>query len=92
MQQLDDIWGITPEVKEELMKRYEIMSTNGIKKIKINDWSTKELSKFHYFNYSFAKQIVVYRTMNGNIKNEDLTKINGCPTDKLSIIELYLDF
>lgn len=92
MEQLDDIWGLTPEVKDELLKRYDIQSLKGIKKIKINDWSTKDLSKFHYFNHNFAKQIVVYRTMNGTIKNEDLTKINGCPIDKLKIIELYLDF
>jgi hypothetical protein len=30
--------------------------------------------------------------MHGNLKNEDLTKINGCPIDKLKIIELYLAF
>ena len=92
MSQIDDIWGLTPEVKVELLKRYEIKSFNGVKKIKINELSAKELSKFHYFNFGFAKQIVVYRSMHGNIKNEDLTKINGCPIDKLSIIELYLDF
>lgn len=92
MSQLDDIWGLSPEVKTELLKRYEIKSFNGAKLIKINQLSAKELSKFHYFNFAFAKQIVVYRSMHGNIKKEDLTKINGCPLDKLSIIELYLDF
>ena len=92
MSQLDDIWGLSPEVKTELLKRYEIKSFNGAKLIKINQLSAKELSKFHYFNFAFAKQIIVYRSMHGNIKKEDLTKINGCPLDKLSIIELYLDF
>lgn len=92
LDQLDDIWGLSPEVKEELLKHFEIKSANGIKKIKVNELSVRDLSKFHYFNYAFAKQIVVYRTMNGPIKNEDLTKINGCPYDKLVIIELYLEF
>jgi DNA uptake protein ComE-like DNA-binding protein len=92
MDQLDDIWGLSPEVKEELNKHFDIQTIKGIKKININNLSVKELSKFHYFSHGFAKQIVVHRTMHGNLKNEDLTKINGCPIDKLKIIELYLAF
>jgi DNA uptake protein ComE-like DNA-binding protein len=48
---------------------------------------------FPYFKYSLAKAIVTYRSMNGDFKNsEDLTKINGFPSEKLDIISLYLEF
>jgi DNA uptake protein ComE-like DNA-binding protein len=36
---------------------------------------------------------IIYRSMNGDIKNiEDLTKIKGFPVEKANIIALYLDF
>jgi DNA uptake protein ComE-like DNA-binding protein len=53
----------------------------------------KELSLFPYFKYPLSKNIVTYRSMNGDIKNsEDLTKIKGLSTDKANIIALYLNF
>ena len=67
-------------------------STNSIKKININSASIKELSQFPFFKYNLAKEIVTYRTMNGDIKIEDLTKIKGFPVEKLKIIALYLEF
>jgi DNA uptake protein ComE-like DNA-binding protein len=40
-----------------------------------------------------AKQIVTFRSMNGNIKNiEDLINIKGFPVEKANIISLYLEF
>jgi len=92
MDQLHDIWGLSPEVIEELNKHFQIQTIEGLKKININTMSVSELIKFPYFNHGFAKQIVVHRSMHGNIKIEDLTKIKGCPMDKIKIIELYLTF
>ncbi|UGS23083.1 ComEA family DNA-binding protein [Flavobacterium channae] len=93
MEQFQFIWGISPEAIADLNKRFAVKSNNGIKKIAINDLSQKELAKFPYFNYSLAKEIVIYRTMNGEIKNfDDLTKIKGLPNEKLNLIVLYLDF
>ena len=49
--------------------------------------------QFPYFKYVLAKEIVTFRSMNGEIKNiEDLSKINGFPVDKVKIIALYLEF
>ncbi|OGS74099.1 MAG: hypothetical protein A3G95_02675 [Flavobacteria bacterium RIFCSPLOWO2_12_FULL_31_7] len=93
MEQISFIWGISPEAIEDLNKRFEIKSLGNIKKIKINELSIKELQQFPYFNYTIAKNIVTYRSMNGEIKNiEDLTNVKQFPVEKLKIIAVYLEF
>jgi DNA uptake protein ComE-like DNA-binding protein len=64
-----------------------------VKKIKINDWSVKEISAHPFFSYAQAKEIVIYRSMNEKISNiEDLAKIKQFPVEKIKIIALYLEF
>ena len=93
MEQMNDVWGLSPEVISELNTRFKAVIPSSFKKIAINDASLKELSQFSYFKYALAKQIVTYRSMNGNINNiEDLSKIKGFPVDKAKIISLYLEF
>ncbi|QSW90344.1 helix-hairpin-helix domain-containing protein [Flavobacterium endoglycinae] len=93
MEQLEDVWGLSPEVIAELNKHFKIVMPASFKKIPINDASLKELAQFPYFKYALAKQIVTYRSMNGNFNNiEDLSKIKGFPVEKAKIISLYLDF
>lgn len=94
IEQLRFVWGITPETYENIQKHFFVELTNsGIKKIKINEASTKELSSFPYFNYKLAKEIVTSRSMNGSFKStEELTKIKDFPIEKIEIIVLYLDF
>jgi DNA uptake protein ComE-like DNA-binding protein len=93
MEQMQDIWGLSPEVIAELNSHYKVISTTGIKKLDINNAPTKELLKFPFFKYSLVKDIVTYRSMNSGIKNiEDLTKIKDFPVDKIKIIALYLEF
>ncbi|WP_281309727.1 ComEA family DNA-binding protein [Flavobacterium flavigenum] len=93
MEQINDVWGLSPEVITELKKYFRVSSFPPIKKIPVNDASLKELAQFPYFRYALAKQIVTYRSMNGNIKNiEDLINIKGFPIEKANIIGLYLEF
>jgi len=93
MEQLKDVWGLSPEVIENLNTHFKVSALPNVKKIDINNASIKELSQFPYFNYQLAKQIVTYRSMNGDIKNiQDLTKIKGLSIDKSNIIVLYLVF
>lgn len=92
MEQIQFIWGLSPEVLENLNKNFVVKSAPSIKKININTASIKELSQFPFFRYALAKDIVIYRSMNGDIKIEDLTKIKGFPVDKVKIIALYLEF
>jgi DNA uptake protein ComE-like DNA-binding protein len=92
MEQMDDVWGLSPEVIKKLGQHFEVKSTSKIKKININSASVKELAQFPFFKYALAKEIVIYRSMNGDVKIEDLTKIKGFPVDKIKIIALYLEF
>jgi len=93
MEQLSEIWGLSPEVVTNLKSHFKVESFSGIKKVAINEASIKELAQFPYFKYTLAKQIVIYRSMNGTINSiDDLIKIKYFPVDKAKIIGLYLDF
>jgi DNA uptake protein ComE-like DNA-binding protein len=92
MEQMKDIWGLSPEVIEKLNQYFAVQSTPNIKKIKINQASVKDLTQFPFFKYPLAKEIVIYRSMNGDMNIEDLSKIKGFPVDKIKIIALYLEF
>ena len=93
MDQLEYVWGVSPEVLSHLRKRFFVNPNTQIIKYNINNLSTKELAKFPYFRYNIAKEIVTYRSMNGDFKSvDDLTKIKGMPNEKIKIIALYLEF
>ncbi|TDP58384.1 ComEA family DNA-binding protein [Flavobacterium dankookense] len=92
MEQMTDVWGLSPEVIDNLNKSFFVKNTTSLKKIKINSATIKELSQFPYFRYALAKEIVTYRSMNNDIKIEDLAKIKGFPVEKIKIIALYLEF
>jgi DNA uptake protein ComE-like DNA-binding protein len=93
MEQMKDVWGLSPEVIDNLNAHFKVLVSPNIKKIDINNASVKEIAQFPYFRYALAKEIVTYRSMNGDIRNiEDLAKINGFPVEKIKIIELYLAF
>ncbi len=92
MEQMNEIWGLSPEVLLNLNKYFTISALPNIKKIDINNASIKELGQFPYFKYPISKNIVTYRSMNGDIKIEDLANIKAFPVDKIKIIALYLQF
>ncbi|MBS7785683.1 helix-hairpin-helix domain-containing protein [Flavobacterium sp. CYK-55] len=91
--QIEDVWGLSPDVIAALKQRFVVVNQPIIRKININKAGIKELMQLPYFRYPLAKAIVVQRSMNGSYKNiEDLTKISDFPVDKIEIIALYLDF
>jgi DNA uptake protein ComE-like DNA-binding protein len=93
MEQMKDVWGLSPEVIEKLDANFKVGALPDFKKVDVNNASVKELAQFPYFKYNLAREIVIYRSMNGDIKNaDDLIKIKGFPVDKENIIGLYLDF
>ncbi|HEU0136963.1 MAG TPA: helix-hairpin-helix domain-containing protein, partial [Flavobacterium sp.] len=57
MEQMQDVWGLSPEVIAELNKHFNVQSVATVRRIRINDASLKELTQFPYFRYSLAKQI-----------------------------------
>ena len=93
MDQLNEIYGLSPDVIQKLNVNFKIINQPNIEKVDINNLSVKELTKFPYFKYQIAKNIVIYRSMNGEIKNiAELSEIKDFPVDKIKIIALYLQF
>ncbi len=93
MNQMQDVWGLSPEVIDNLNKKFVVKTTPPVNKIAINKASMKELSQFPYFRYPISKEIVTFRSMNGEIKSTaDLIKIKGFPAEKVDIIAVYLEF
>lgn len=93
MEQMNDVWGLSPEVIASLNKHFKIIAKPAVKKLGVNNASVKEMVQFPFFKYYLAKEIVTYRSMNGGIKSkEDLIKIKSFPVEKVDIIALYLDF
>ncbi len=93
MDQMNEIYGLSPEVVQKLNVNFQVINQPNIEKVDINNASIKELTKFPYFKYQIAKNIVIYRSMNGEIKNiAELSEIKGFPVDKIKIIALYLQF
>lgn len=92
MQQMQDVYGLPANVVEALNKKFAILSTPALRKIRINEASLSELARFPYFRYALAREIVAYRSMNGGVKSAgDLEKIKNFPTDRIDIISLYLE-
>lgn len=93
IKQLQWIYGISLETFQEIKNQFKIEKSATLNKLFINEATLKELMSFSYFNYEIAKQIVTYRTMQGNqLKPEDLSQIKQIPQDKLDVIVLYLQF
>lgn len=93
MEQMGEVWGLSDEVIEKLNQHFEVREIPAVTKVDINNATVKELMQFPYFRYSLAREIVAYRSMNGDIKSaDDLTKIKGFPVEKIKIIALYLKF
>lgn len=93
MDQLNDVWGLSAEVIASLHQCFVVKELPDYQRININTATIKELMRLPYFKYPLARNIVAYRSMNGQFKNiEDLTKISAFPVDRIKIIALYLEF
>ena len=93
MEQMTEIYGLSPDVIQKLNVNFQVIKQPNIIKVDINNSNVKELTKFPYFTYQIAKNIVIYRSMNGEIKNiAELSEIKAFPVDKIKIIALYLQF
>ncbi|OCB78075.1 helix-hairpin-helix domain-containing protein [Flavobacterium crassostreae] len=93
MEQMEEIWGLSPQAIEGVNRYFKVMELPSIAKLNINTASLKEIAQFPYFKYALARKIIIYRSSNGDFKNiQDLTKIKDFPTEKTGIIDLYLSF
>jgi competence protein ComEA len=90
-QELYTIYGLTPEVLENVKKSSVIKNPRLIVSIDLNKATKAELVKIPYIDYEIAFKIIEYRTLNEKITDiSELLKINSFSNSKFEIIKLYL--
>ncbi|MGI0107432.1 ComEA family DNA-binding protein [Salinimicrobium sp. WS361] len=88
--QLNDVYGLSPEVVERLLLHFEVQQWPG-EQLDINKVNLMQLTSIPYLNYEQARAIVKFREEAGEIKSlEDLGQIPNFPLEKLGRIALYL--
>jgi len=89
--QLQDIYGISPEVEERLLRQFTVKTPRKIKPINLNSATVEQLVTVQYIDYELAYEIINQRTLKQGFNSfDDLTKVKDFPNDKLDIIQLYL--
>ncbi|WP_396633724.1 ComEA family DNA-binding protein [Maribacter sp. R86514] len=89
--QLQDVYGLKPDVIERTLKKFKVVTKPNILKINVNTATAEELSKLIYLQKHVAKSIVNYRNLNGSINSlNELVKIEEFPSERINRIALYL--
>jgi len=89
--QLQDVYGISPEVLERLLNEFTVKTPRQIDKINLNDATIEELVIIQHVDYELAYEIIDQRTLREGFKSlNELTKVKDFPIDKFEIIKLYL--
>lgn len=89
--QLQDVYGLTPEVINRIAKEFTVKTPRQILKIDINKATVEELVTIQHIDYDLAYSIIEQRTLREGFKTlEELTKVKDFPVHKIDIIKLYL--
>ncbi|MFD2585458.1 ComEA family DNA-binding protein [Croceitalea marina] len=89
--QLYDVYGLDVEVANRALKKFQVLHPPRIEKININSATVKEIASLVYISYPLAEKIVDLRDVSGGINSfDELTNLDGFPSEKLERIALYL--
>jgi DNA uptake protein ComE-like DNA-binding protein len=89
--QLQDVYGLKPEVIEKITNEFTVKTPRAIKKINLNTATIDELVTIQHIDYEIAQNIVEQRLLREGFKSiNELTKVKDFPINKFKIIELYL--
>ena len=89
-EQLDEVYGLKPEVLERLKRHCTLISPANIQKIPLQTSTLEELAKLSYLSYNEARRVVAFRTKNGDIAVSELSRIQGFDSLKIKRLALYL--
>ena len=90
-EQLYDVYGLEPGVVKKALSKFQVLEAPTVAKINVNTADAKELSRLVYIKSSLASNIVEYRDKNGLFASlQEVTRVDGFPTEKLDRIALYL--
>ena len=89
--ELQDIYGLSPEVIENVKERCIIKNPKKVEKINLNTATRDQLVTIKYIDYEIAFNIIEERTLREGFKSiDELTKVKGFPVKKIEIIRLSL--
>lgn len=89
--QLQDVYGISPEVLERLLNEFTVKTPRQLDKINLNSATIDQLVTIQHIDYELAYEIINQRTLRDGYKSlDELLKVKGFPVDKIEIIKLYL--
>jgi len=87
--QLLEVYGITPELKNKIANQFEIRSE--VAPLILNTDSVKQLIKHPYISYDMAWVLINYRKQHGDIKGiEDLSNIKAINDSIIQKLRPYL--
>lgn len=89
--QLNDVYGLSPEVVKRVLKNFRILDTTIMEKQDLNNISVLSLSEIPGFSYELAREVIEYREEKKRISTfEELRNIKDFPVEKIDRIQLYL--
>lgn len=89
--QLQDVYGLSPEVIIRITNEFTVKTPRQIKKINVNTANVDALVTIQYIDYEIANSIIEQRVLReGFTSFEELSKIEDFPINKIEIIKLYL--
>lgn len=89
--QLQDVYGLMPEVIERINENFVVKTPRHIKQIVLNKASVDELVTIQHIDYNLAHNIIEQRQLRDGFKSlDELKKVKDFPVNKIDIIKLYL--
>ncbi|WP_299395867.1 helix-hairpin-helix domain-containing protein [uncultured Gelidibacter sp.] len=89
--QLQDIYGLTPEVIERLTNDFAVKTPRPIEKLDLNSATKDQLVTIQHIDYEIAHYIIEQRTLREGFKSfDELLLVKKFPVQKFEIIKLYL--
>ena len=90
LDQLDEVYGLSPQVVNEIKYYFTLSKPAKIDKIEIDKASVYELAKIPYLTWKQARSIVALRTKQGAISLGDLHQIETIDSLQIKRLTLYL--
>lgn len=89
--QLQDVYGLTPEVIERVTNEFTVKTPREFQKINLNSATIDQLVMIQYIDYEIARYIIEERTLREGFKSlDELLRVKNFPSKKIEIIKLYL--
>ncbi|WGD35118.1 helix-hairpin-helix domain-containing protein [Olleya sp. YS] len=89
--ELQEVYGLTPEVIQNIKDNFSIKTPRSITKIPLNYATKEQLVTIKFIDYEVAHNIIEARTLREGFKSlDELTKVKDFPVKKLEIIKLSL--